>query len=93
MTQPESKDICRVMAENIFKELENIGFYYGSEELAGIIRNHTIVPEMVRATQALLKQFEKWEGYHEWDEEDEILVKTTHILLAKAEPEKGEHHE
>lgn len=51
--------------------------------------------ELLEATQCLVKQFEKWEGYHQWEEEDETALERTRAAIAKTkittnpEPEKG----
>lgn len=39
--------------------------------------------ELLEATRRLLEQFEKWEGYHQWDEEDEIALERTRTAIAK----------
>lgn len=46
--------------------------------------------ELVEAMQKLLSQFEKWEGYHQWDEEDENVLLSGRAALAKHEPVEGE---
>jgi hypothetical protein len=42
--------------------------------------------ELLEATQRLVEQFEKWEGYHQWDEQDETALERTRAALAKHTP-------
>ena len=44
--------------------------------------------ELVGVCKKLLNQFEKWEGYHQWDEEDEVALEDAQAILAKAEPQE-----
>lgn len=56
--------------------------------IATIIDQETAAPELLEAIQHLLEQFEKWEGYHEWGEEDEIASDRAKAAITKAEPPK-----
>ena len=58
-----------------------------SPQIAAIIDSETAEERdtLSEALQKLLKQFEKWEGYHQWDEEDEAALEDGRAVLAKAE--------
>lgn len=47
--------------------------------------------ELLGATKHLLEQFQKWEGYHQWDEEDEEALQSGRAIIAKTgSPTEGE---
>lgn len=43
-------------------------------------------PELLEALKRLLNEFKKWEGYHDWTEEDEVAADQAEAAITKATP-------